>query len=129
MNEICPNCNHKSLYFREAFGTWRCSHPKCYKEFSKDKTQLRGDLIDSFGNEYKISIKKTKDEIKETRTYFIPKGKTTLKGEFPKLKNNCIFQERQSCNYGIGFERCPYMKYQDENWICTYDKDNTSAMH
>lgn len=45
-------------------------------------------------------------------------GATTLRGEHPKLKTNCIHPDRLDCNYGIGYERCERMKYQEGHWIC-----------
>lgn len=57
--ELCPLCKHKSLYFRSSFNTWRCSY--CFKEFSPDKTQLRGDMIDEYGNEYRLKVERNKE--------------------------------------------------------------------
>ncbi len=52
-------------------------------------------------------------------------GKTTLKGEYPKLNNdsNCKFPDRLSCNSGVGFRRCEFMEYGGSlgNWKCTYE--------
>ena len=56
----------------------------------------------------------------------LEKGKTTTKGEHPKLNSNdrCKFPERASCNYGEFFIRCPFMKYNNSYncWSCTYGK-------
>lgn len=92
-------------------------------------------MKDEYGNEFDVEIKKPKGKIIHTITYVLPKGKTTLKGEYPKLREDkdCAFPERQSCNYGTGFERCPYMNYSKScdaagifiggNWHCTYEKE------
>lgn len=120
VNDICPKCKHKSLYFRSAFQTWRCSH--CYKEFTKDKNQMRGNIVDENGNEYKLNVERINDIIIQTKTFYLQKGKSTLKGKHPKLKDTgCAFQDRLSCNYGLGFERCPFMKYLNNTWICDYE--------
>lgn len=50
----------------------------------------------------------------------LPIGKTTTKGEYPKLAEDviCEFPERANCNYGDFFNRCEYMKYVN-GWKCT----------
>ncbi len=49
----------------------------------------------------------------------------------PKLKpdEECAFPERDDCNYGEGYDRCPYMKYNNAKsifdptrWECTFKK-------
>jgi len=74
--------------------------------------------------EYQYIGEKVGDMFIETHIYFFEKGKTTLKGKYPKLANNenCKYPKRLSCNYGPGYERCKYMEYGGSlgNWICTY---------
>jgi len=36
--EICPKCNHKQMYYRSAFGSWRCA----YCLFEKDNADRTG---------------------------------------------------------------------------------------
>lgn len=52
--------------------------------------------------------------------------------KYPKFKNkeNCAFPKRDDCNYGDGYKRCPYMKYNElksildpTRWECTYKKE------
>jgi len=61
----------------------------------------------------------------------LPEGKTTPEGEYPKLKddNSCIFPERASCNYGLFFERCPFMKYDNSLncWRCICGNKQTET--
>ena len=81
-------------------------------------------MIDKFGNTYKIEIKKDKDKIVIIKTYLLEEGKTTLKGEYLKLKHNseCKYPKRLSCNYGDGFERCEFMEYDNSinMWVCKF---------
>lgn len=30
----------------------------------------------------------------------------------------CPFQNRDSCNYGVGFDRCKNMVFKEGKWIC-----------
>jgi hypothetical protein len=52
--------------------------------------------------------------------YLLEEGKTTLRGEYPKLAEppKCVHPERLSCNYGDGFERCSLMKHVAGHWVC-----------
>jgi hypothetical protein len=73
-------------------------------------------------------------EIKESSVIMIkeislPKGKTTLKGEYPKLNQDrdCAYPERASCNYGEFFKRCEYMKCKSfGDWKCEFKNDKAS---
>lgn len=81
---------------------------------------------DSNGNKYAIDIKASKGKIIYKQVFILPPGKSTLKGEYPKFKSDCAFPDRQSCNYGIGFERCEYMKCKRMGeWYCSYHKTPT----
>lgn len=55
----------------------------------------------------------------------LPEGKTTPKGEYPKLKQDkdCAYSERASCNYGEFFKRCEFMKCKSfGDWRCEFKK-------
>ena len=50
---------------------------------------------------------------------------------YPKLNDdkNCKYPERKDCNYGEGYDRCEYMKYDNSEsifsptrWKCMYKK-------
>ena len=52
---------------------------------------------------------------------------------YPKFKKDkeCAFPKRTDCNYGKGYERCPYMKYDNSRsildpnrWSCTFKCEN-----
>ena len=74
---------------------------------------------------------KVDDMFIETNIYFYKKGKTTLKGKYPKLSNKCKYPEREDCD-GVpecGYYRCEYMKYDNNagafssnRWKCVIDK-------
>lgn len=117
---ICPFCNHKSVYYRESFKSYRCN--KCFKEFiyNNSKPILMGlnELLDEYGNKYTLDIRKLKEKIILIKTYFLPKGKQTLKGKYPKIIKDCLEVSRDSCNNGYGFHRCMFMKYTNNEWIC-----------
>jgi len=120
-NRHCPKCSHKSLRFRDAFKTYICNY--CKEEFDNSLNPIeKGVLIDDLGNKYKVEIKKEDDKTIVTKTYFLEKGKTTLRTEHKKLKENseCKYPNRLSCNHGYGFERCPFMKYNNStnSWFC-----------
>ncbi len=81
----------------------------------KEKLEYYDDDVIDY-DENKVSILR---EIK------LPKGKTTLKGEHQKFKedNKCNYPERADCNSGIFYKRCKFMKFISvENWQCTYKK-------
>lgn len=122
-NEVCPFCKHKSAYYRGAFSSWRCSW--CKKEYTiedKEALELETKQIDKDGNRYEIEIDKWNNKISVRKTYFLPKGKITLKGNYKKLKE-CDLVERDDCNYGYGYERCKFMIYKEGNWVCIKGKN------
>lgn len=68
----------------------------------------------------------TKNSVILKKEIPLQEGKTTTRGEFPKLNSddNCKYPERACCNYGEFFERCPYMKcISMGNWKCTFNKN------
>ncbi len=51
--------------------------------------------------------------------------------KYPKLttQDKCAYPKREDCNYGEGYNRCKYMKYNNSKsifdstrWECTYKK-------
>jgi hypothetical protein len=53
--------------------------------------------------------------------------------KYPKFKpkEECAFPDRKDCNYGDGYDRCPYMKYDNSQsifsstrWKCIFKKEN-----
>lgn len=127
-NEICPKCNHKSLRFRSSTKEYVCGYVTCKAVFDENMKEppVKDALKDSYGNYYKVEIETEPGIIREITTYHLEPGKTTLKGEYPKLNNdsNCKFPDRLSCNSGIGFRRCEFMEYGGSlgYWKCTYKK-------
>lgn len=82
-------------------------------------------MKDSYGNEFEVKIKKEGNKVIKTQTYTLEEGKTTLRGEYPKFKEDkdCAFPERLCCNHGVGFERCKHMKFVSlGNWTCNFKK-------
>jgi hypothetical protein len=63
----------------------------------------------------------------EVRVEEMEKGKTTPKGEYPKLADDkhCAFPERADCNNGNCYNRCDYMTYggRPGNWFCSFSKE------
>jgi len=61
------------------------------------------------------------------------KDKTTPKGEHSKLNSSklCKYPERDCCNYGDFFVRCPFMKYKREYsiWFCDYKSTKEGKEH
>ena len=54
-----------------------------------------------------------------TNIYFYEKGKTTLKGDYPKLKEGCKYPDRLDCDAGPGYNRCEFMKcFGPGHWKC-----------
>jgi len=55
----------------------------------------------------------------------LPLGKTTIRGEYPKLvsDNRCSYPERADCNFGDFYNRCKYMEYSRGEWICSCPKN------
>ena len=129
-NEICPKCGRKSLRYRKMVNDYICDRYQCKTRFDENKQEYRikDANKDEYGNYFKGELKKEQGKIIQITTYFLEEGKTTLRGQYPKLKNasNCVFPERLSCNYGTGFERCKFMKYGGSigNWKCVYKQTN-----
>lgn len=129
---MCPNCNHKSLRFRTTTNDYICDHSSCNAIFNEnlEMVHVKGKDVrrDENGNYYKIKTEKELGIIRQIKTYFLEPNKTTLRGEYEKFRkdSDCKYPERLSCNYGIGFERCEYMKYGGTlgNWKCTYNKEH-----
>jgi hypothetical protein len=59
-------------------------------------------------------------------SYRLEAGKTTLRGEYPKLASDatCRHPDRLSCNFGEGFSRCEHMKYIGGGWRCQSKEGN-----
>ncbi len=116
--EPCRNCGKKQ------FNTSSRKCHACHAALRKDGTLVNvpdGYFLDEYGNlrstnEYEISDGKLQVKYR----YILEPDKVTLRGEFPKLATppKCAHPERLSCNYGEGFARCEYMKYEGTNWIC-----------
>jgi len=115
---MCPSCGKKQ------FNT---STRKCYAcgaEQRKDRTLISvppGYHADENGNICSSRKYETKaGKLHVSYHYILEAGKTTLRGEHPKLASppKCVHPERLSCNYGEGFERCEFMKYMDGRWLC-----------
>jgi len=131
MKKICPKCNHKSLRHRSTTNDNICDYISCEAIFDENLKELhvkgKGVIKDSFGNYYKIEIEKESGIIKQIKTYFLEPKKTTLRGDYKKLRDdsNCKYPNRLSCNYGIGFGRCEFMEYEDSigDWRCNYNKN------
>jgi len=82
-------------------------------------------MEDSFGNEMEVKVERKGNKIIHTKTYTLPKGKSTLKGGFSKFRADdaCAFPDRLACNYGVGFERCKFMEFVSVgNWRCVFKK-------
>lgn len=79
---------------------------------------------DQLGNKCKSETTNTGTEIINTTVYELEDGKTTLRGEYPKLKNEgCVKPERLCCNYGTGFKRCEFMTFESVGrWYCSAHK-------
>lgn len=119
--EQCPICKRKSLRWRVTDDTYICTRTN--RLFDKDFKEVQKDTIgDTQGNRYTLSIEKEDGIIRKTLTYYLEPGKTTLKGQYPKLHSNdkCAYPERNSCNHEVGSERCKYMEYLTRGWECTY---------
>jgi len=137
-NETCPNCKRKSLRYRVYTEDWICGRESCKKEFDKnfkekpaEEKPPEGCFFDEFKNVYKQDIQVLEDSIIVTKTYFLEKGRDTLKGKYPKFKSEeyCAYPKHACCNSTIGKTRCEYMKYIiSENsfgtgiWKCLFDK-------
>lgn len=80
-----------------------------------------GYFKDAHGNtcSYKSEIRDGKLIV--TREYILEPGKTTPRGEYPKLASEpkCVHPERMNCNSGEGYNRCEFMKCRSVgNWFC-----------
>jgi len=116
--ELCSRCGKKQF---------NPSSRKCYAcrgEVRKDGAMVDvpvGYFLDTEGNlrtsqQYQVHDGK----IFVSYHFLLEAGKTTLRGEFPKLAQppKCPYAERLSCNHGEGFERCQYMKLETGRWVC-----------
>ena len=127
MKQNCPKCNHKSLRYRSMSEDYICDHTSCEAIFNENLEEMHVSgkrvIKDKKGNYYKVEIEKEPGIMRHIKTYFLEPNKTTLRGEYKKLRNDseCKYPERLSCNYGTGFDRCEFMKYE-EYWRCKYDK-------
>jgi hypothetical protein len=118
-NDICRSCGKKQF---------NSSSMRCYGcgiQQRKDGTLVKvpnGYLLDPSGNLRSVNSYELKDGIlRVTYQYILEDGKTTLRGEFPKMASppQCKYPARLSCNFGDGFERCELMTYEGGRWICT----------
>ena len=122
MPDVCPKCGRKQF---------NPSTRKCYA--CGAETRKDGSLIDVPKGYFKDENDNIRSpnhyEIKDEKLfvsyhYVLEEGKTTLRGEHPKLASppKCVHPERLSCNYGDGFDRCEFMKYFGEgfggHWAC-----------
>ena len=88
-------------------------------------------------NEFNVDITKQESYFK-IRHNLIKQGlskENDIQEKYPKLekKDRCAFQERKYCNFGEGYNRCEYMKYNnskdisDQNrWECIYKNKKTN---
>lgn len=115
----CPSCAKKQF---------NPSTRKCYAcgvEQRRDGSLVTpppGYLLDGNGNLRTPTVVEVKDgRVHVSFHYLLEPGKTTLRGEFPKLAQPpcCIYPERLSCNYGEGFQRCAHMAHVGNGWACT----------
>lgn len=131
-NEICPECNKKSLRFRVSTNEYVCGNCKITFDKNKKKHRVQDALIDEHGNYYKVIFENEPGIIRRIETYYLESGKTTLRGTHSKLKSDfdCKYPERLSCNYEIGSKRCEFMEYERDgnglsgHWKCTYKIKN-----
>jgi len=129
--EKCPKCGRISLRYRSINNDYICDRIECQAIFDKNLREMHikgtGFIRDNNGNYYKVETKKENRKIFYTKIYFLEPEKTTLRGEYPKLRKdvNCKFPNRLSCNHEIGSKRCKYMKYErsSNNWICIYQEE------
>ncbi len=126
MKQNCPKCNHKSLRYRSTTEDYICDHTSCEAIFNEnlEEMHVRGKRVikDKYGNYYKVETEKESRIIRQIRTYFLEPDKTTLRGEYKKLRedSDCKYPHRLSCNYGIGFRRCEFMEFGGSfgDWKC-----------
>ena len=114
----CSSCGKKQF---------NASSRKCYAcrtEQRKDGTLVHvpeGYILDENGNLRSTNRYEVKDgRLHVEYHYLLEPGKTTLRGEHPKLAAypKCTHPERLSCNYGEGFRRCEHMDYTGGTWSC-----------
>ncbi len=119
--EVCLNCGKKQF---------NASSRKCYAckaEQRKDGTLVdvpAGYILDENGNIRSFTKYETEEGKLHVRYHYVLEpGKTTLRGEYPKLAAPpiCVHPERLSCNHGDGFGRCEYMLYVSTQWACKAD--------
>ena len=132
MGEECPICKRKSLRHRAIYDNYYCD--RCRKLFDENKKELQIDFDcsplqvskDKNGNYFDTKTEIKEDKIYYTKVYYLEKGKTTLRGEHKKLKDDkdCKYPERLTCNSDIGCDRCEFMEYGGTlgYWICKYKK-------
>jgi hypothetical protein len=80
---------------------------------------------DSLGNmRTPITTKIENGQLHVSYYYVLEPGKTTLRGEYPKLAEppKCSHPERLSCNNGEGFKRCEFMENINGSWRCQSGK-------
>jgi len=80
-----------------------------------------GYSMDNHGNLRSPVVGELKDgKLLVSFHYLLEPGKTTPRGEHPKLAGEpkCAYPTRLSCNYGEGFQRCEYMNYEEGRWSC-----------
>jgi hypothetical protein len=120
--EICPSCGKKQF---------NASSRKCYAcriEKRKDGTLVKvpeGYILDSNGNIRTPNNYEKKDgKLYVDYHYILEEGKTTLRGEYPKLAEppKCVYPDRLSCNGEEGCNRCEFMKRTEGGyggtWVC-----------
>ena len=80
-----------------------------------------GYFVDGHGNLRTPVVSEAKEgKLIVSFHYLLEPGKTTPRGEHPKLagEGKCVRPERFSCNFGEGFQRCAFMKYDAGRWTC-----------
>jgi len=126
----CPKCKHR-LRHRGMQDDNICD--KCHsifdnslKEVMVDGVDLTKVMKDSRGNYYSTLEEVKDNQVRYTQIFYLEKGRTTLRGDYPKLKSDdkCRYPERLSCNGEIGCNRCEFMTYGGSlgNWVCKYKK-------
>lgn len=89
-SQFCPTCG-KKIRYRATWENYYCE--KCGKLFDTDLKEIKiygnvnplAALFDSNGNQYQLKVEKKETEIHQTKIFYLPDGKTTLKGDYPKL--------------------------------------------
>lgn len=115
----CPSCAKKQ--FNPS--TRRCY--ACKVEQRPDGTLVTppsGYVVDSHGNLRTPVLGEIRDgKLFVSFHYLLEPGKSTPRGEFPKLAHppRCVHPERLSCNFGEGFARCRFMTHVANGWACT----------